>query len=57
LPAPPDERSENEKAAIVALLIIQTAQSQYYSQFGRDAASRRQLSGRDHTGKSAPEAA
>jgi type IV pilus assembly protein PilA len=51
------ERSENEKGAIVALKTIQTAQSQYYSQFGRYANSLRQLGGRDRSGKSTPEAA
>ena len=52
-----EDRTENEKAAIAALKTIQTAQTQYYSQFGRYASSLRQLGGRDGSGKSTPEAA
>jgi hypothetical protein len=53
----PEDRSENEKAAIAALKTIQTAQVQYYSQFGGYASSLRQLEERDASGKSTPEAA
>jgi hypothetical protein len=52
-----EDRTENENAAIAALRTIQTAQIQYYSQFGRYASSLRQLGERDKSGKSTPEAA
>jgi type IV pilus assembly protein PilA len=55
--ATPDERSENEKAAIVAVKTIQVAQTQYFSQFGHYAASLRQLGDPDRGGKITPEAA
>jgi type IV pilus assembly protein PilA len=53
----PEDRSENEKAAIAALRTISAAQTQYYSQFGRFASSLRQLGERDGSGKSTPKAA
>jgi type II secretory pathway pseudopilin PulG len=52
-----EDRSDNEKAAIAALKTIQTAQVQYYSQFGHFASSLRQRGDRDRGGKSTPDAA
>ena len=55
--AAPQERSENEKAAIVAMRTIQTAEMQYFSQFGHYAATLRQLGDPERGGKTTPEAA
>jgi type IV pilus assembly protein PilA len=55
--ARPEERSENEKAAIVAVRTIQAAQTQYFAQFGHYATSLRQLGDPGRGGKITPEAA